>query len=371
MNINTFRDSITKPSVKLRYKFLVDSVDRTDLLIDLPTITRNVNLAAGKATVIVNNAGGWWNYLYATNVSLGDIAEIQVYIDGDPGNTLTVLKGKIQRPEFQGAHVALVIRDDSGDLLNTKVVSNLQPANWYFAPNPSNTDAAAFAWHLLTTEGELDSLSAPGNDDIEYASFARWRDQHVLPNGYELRARPTGHTISELLMRLDQHTHSYIWVNNGGKVDFAPPYDPGYEYNESNTSMRDLEMNEDRILNLVEVRNAYNFTQGVWNRVTAQVANTTSSDRYGVFPKTVEDRILNHTTTASAEADRDATLADYAFPLRFVMLKAGPPAILEDLGRQLTIDDTLRGWSGINPLLEEITYDLDKWEVTMKARWPW
>ncbi|MCK5645101.1 MAG: hypothetical protein KAJ19_30150, partial [Gammaproteobacteria bacterium] len=312
-----------------------------------------------------------WNHLYATNVSLGDTAEIQVYIDGDPGNVLTLLKGKIQRPKFQGAKVALVIRDHSGDWLNTKVGSNRNPANWYFAPNPANTDAAAFVWHLLTTEGELDSLSAPANTDIDYASFAAWRDQHIVANSYEIRSRPTGHKITELLMRVCMHTHSYIWVNNDGKVDFAPPYKPGYEYDESNTSMRDLTMNEDRVLNLVEVRNGYDFTQGIWNRVTSQSANTTSSDRYGVFPKTVEDRILNHATTASAESDRDAILTNYAFPLRFVMLKAGPPAILEDLGRQLTVDDTLRGWSGINPLLEEITYDLDKWEVTMKARWPW
>jgi hypothetical protein len=224
---------------------------------------------------------------------------------------------------------------------------------------------------LLTTEGELSSLSAPGNTDIDYAAFAAWRDQHITSNSYEIRARPTGHTISEILMRVCQHTHSYIWVNLNGKVSFAPPFNTGLSYDESNTNLRDLEVNEDRILNKVEVRNGYNFTQGVWARVTGQSENTTSSDRFGTFPKTIEDRILNHATTASAEADRDATLTDYAFPLKFVMLKAGPPAIMEDLGNQLTVSDTFRGWSGINPLLEEITYDLDKWEVTMKARWPW
>jgi hypothetical protein len=369
MNLNTFRNNITKPAVKLRYKFLVDDVDRTDLLIDLPTITRNTNLAAGKATVIVNNAGQWWNSLYATNVSLGGVAEIQVYIDGDAANTLTLLKGRIQRPKFRGATTALVIRDWSGDWLNTKVGSNRQPAIRYFQNTIGN--AANFAWTLLTTEGQRSSLSAPANTDIDYASFAAWRDQHIVANSYAVYSRPTGHTISEILMRLCQHTHSYIWVNNDGKVDFAPPFSPGYEYDESNTSMRDLEMNEDRIINIVEVRNGYNFGQGVWNRVTSQSENTTSSDKFGDFPKTIEDRILNHQTTASAESDRGATLTDYAFPLKFVMLKAGPPAIMEDLGNQLTVSDTLRGWSNINPLLEEITYDLDKWEVTMKARWPW
>lgn len=368
MNINTFRQNITKPSVKLRYKFLVDSVDYTDLLLDLPTITRNVNLSAGKATVVVNNAGQWWNFLYETNVSLGGAAEIQVYIDGDAANVLTILKGKIQRPKFLGAKVALVIRDHSGDWLNIKVGSNRQPATFYLAQTRT---ADFFVWRLLTTEGGLDSLTAPENPDIDYTSFAAWRDQHITPNAYEIKARLTGHTISETLMRICQMTHSYIWVNNDGKVAFAPPYNPGYSYDESNTSMRDLELNEDRILNLVEARNGYNFDQGIWVRVTGQSANTTSSDRFGVFPKTIEDRIVVHMTTASAEADRDATLTDYAFPLKFVMLKAGPPAITEDLARQITVDDTLRGWSGINPLVEEITYDLDKWEVSMKARWPW
>ncbi|MHA2164171.1 MAG: hypothetical protein ACXABF_17300 [Candidatus Thorarchaeota archaeon] len=370
MNINTFRNNITKPSVKLRYKFLVDSVDRTELLIDLPTITRNVNLAAGKATVVVNNAGQWWNSLYATNVSLGGTAEIQVYIDGDASNVLTVLKGKIQRPKFQGAKAALVIRDHSGDWLNRKVGSNRVPSVFYQAQTRFADD---FVWSLLTrsTEGNLSSLSSPDNDDIEYASFAAWRNQHTRSEGYRIRARLTGHTISETLMRVCQLTHSYIWVNNNGKVDFAPPFSSGYEYDESNASMRDLEMNEDRILNQVEARFGYNFDSGTWVGIAGANTEQDSIDRYGTFAKTIEDRIVVHMDATSAAADVDATIADYAYPLKFVMLKAGPPAIMEDLANQLTVSDTIRGWSGINPILEEITYDLDKWEVTMKARWPW
>lgn len=368
MNLNTFRQNITKPSVKLRYKFLVDSVDRTELLLDLPTITRNVNLAAGKATVVVNNAGQWWNYLYATNVSLGDTAEIQIFIDGDPGNTLTLLKGKIQRPKFQGARVALVIRDFSGDFLNVKVGSNRLPASFYLTANLTADD---FVWHLLTNEGGLSSLASPANTQIKYASFADWRDQHITPNAYLIKARLTGHSISEVLVRICQMTHSKIWVNNDGKVDFAPPFDPGFAYDESNTSMRDLELNEDHILNQVEARNGYNFDLGTWARVTGTSSTAASINRFGTFPETIEDRIVVHMTTASGEADRDATLTDYAFPLKFVTLKAGPPAIMEDLGRQLDVSDTHRGWSNIAPLSEEITYDLDKWEVSIKARWPW
>lgn len=368
MNINTFRQNITKPSVKLRYKFLVDSVDRTDLLLDLPTITRNVNLAAGKATVVVNNAGGWWNDLYATNVSLGGTAEIQVYIDGDAANTLTLLKGKIQRPKFQSARVALVIRDWSGDFLNVKVGSNRQPATWFQTGSRTPDE---MAWRLLTVHGGLSALASPANTDIDYASFANWRDNFLAAKNYGWTARPTGHSIGELLMRVSQMSHSYIWVNNEGKVDFAPPFEPGFIYNESNTSMRDLQINEDHILNSVEARNAYSPDTGTWNRVTSTVTSAASIARFGTFPKTIEDRIMRHETTASAESDRDATLTDYAFPLKFVMLKAGPPAIMEDLGRQLDVSDTHRGWSNVAPFTEEITYDLDKWEVDIKARWPW
>lgn len=368
MNINTFRQNITKPSVKLRYKFLVDSVDRTDLLLDLPTITRNVNLAAGKATVVVNNAGQWWNDLYATNVSLGGTAEIQVYIDGDAANTLTLLKGKIQRPKFQGARVALVIRDWAGDFLNVKVGSNRQPATWFFGGNRTPDE---MAFRLLTVHGGLSALASPANPDIDYASFANWRDNYLAAKNYEWEARPTGHFVSELLMRICQMSHSYIWVNNEGKVDFAPPFDPGFAYDESNTSRRDLELNEDHIINSVEARNGYNDTLGTWARVTTTSVEQDSIDRFGTMPKTIEDRIMWHETTASGESDRDDTLTDYAFPLKFVMLKAGPPAIMEDLGRQLDVSDTLRGWSNIAPFTEEITYDLDKWEVDIKARWPW
>jgi hypothetical protein len=121
MNLNTFRSNITKPAVALRYKFLYEGDDYTSLLLSVPTITRNVNLAAGKATIVVNNAGQWWNFIYSTNVSLGGTAEFQVYIDGDAANALTLFKGKVQRPKFRGARATLTIRDFSGDWLNTKV----------------------------------------------------------------------------------------------------------------------------------------------------------------------------------------------------------------------------------------------------------
>ena len=99
--------------------------------------------------------------------------------------------------------------------------------------------------------------------------------------------------------------------------------------------------------------------------------DSASINQYGTYAKTVEGRIFAHMTQASAEADRDATITEYAYPLRLWELTGGFPAITEDLGRAITISDTLKNISSITAYTEQIIYDLDKWEVQIKARWPW
>jgi len=366
MNSNTFRKNITKPSVELRYKFLYEGVDYTDLVLELPTITRNVNLAAGKATVVVNNSSGFWNFLHKTNTALGGIAQIQVYISGNSGNVLTLLKGKVQRPVLLGAKASLVIRDHSGDWLNVKLGSNNSPLNYFSIDWFPDT----LVWDILTTHGGLSPIADPSNADIDYVSFAAWRDQHVIANLYETDARPTGHTISTILMKICQASHSFIWVNNDGKVAFAPPFQPGFSYDEGNSRV-DLGLNEDNILNSVAARRAYNTTTGAWTSITGTATDITSIARFGTFPKVIEDRVVWHETTASAEEDRDETLTDYAFPLRFINIEAGHPAIMEDLCNVPTVNDTLLEITNAQPRIEEITYDLDRWNVKMKARWIW
>lgn len=368
MNLNTFRDNITKPSVELRYKFTYEGVDYTDLVLDLPTITRNVNLAAGKATIVVNNRSGFWNFLHKTNDALGGTAQIQVFIAGDESNVLTILKGKVQRPKWIGAKIRLVIRDHSGDWLNIKLGSNASPITRWAGSLQNFPDTIVF--DMLTTEGGLSTLSDPSNPDIDYTSFAAWRDQHVRANNYEIDARPTGHTISVMLMKICQASHSFMWVNNDGKVAFAPPFQPGFSYNKGN-SLVDLTMNEDKILNKVRARRGFNFTTGKWAATRAFSSDATSIARFGTFPKTIEDRVVWHESNASADEDRDETLTDYAFPLRFFDIMAGPPAIMEDLCNVLTVNDSLLQVTNAAPRIEEITYDLDSWIMTMKARWMW
>lgn len=366
MNLNTFRNNITKPAVDLRYKFTYEGTDYTDLVLDLPTITRNINLAAGKATIVVNNSSGFWNFLHKTNNALGGTAQIKVYINGDASNELTLLKGKIQRPKWMGAKIRLVIRDHSGDWLNIKLGSNYSPINYYsidWFPD-------SLAWDILTNHAGLDSTSNPSNTDIDYTSFAAWRDQHVRANLYETDARPTGHFISNILMKICQISHSFIWVNNDGKVAFAPPFQPGYSYNEGN-ALVDLSMNEDHILNSVSAQRAFNPSTGKWTELRGPSTDATSIARFGTFPKVIEDRVVWHETNASADEDRNETITDYAFPLRFFDIMAGPPAIMEDLCNVITVNDTLLQVTNAAPRIEEITYDLDSWIVTMKARWTW
>ena len=378
MNIAALLKNFQKPAVKIRYKFLYDSVDRTDMLTKggLGTVRRDVNLSAGKALVTLNNAGGWWNFLKGTNNALGDVAELQLSVADDPTNIYTLFKGTVRHPVFEGSTVTLRLKDHNSRFLDVKVGSNASPETFWAS---QGHDADEVVFRLLTESdmGNLSGLNSPANPDIDYASWAAWRDNHISSNSYVLKGQPAGQSVAECLMIICQMTHSYIWVNNDGKVEFAPPYKQGLSYDEGNTGVlkkpghgRDLQLPDDRILNDVTVRRGYNFTTGVW---LSSVANTnaTSIAKFGTYPKTIEGRVFTHNTAASATSDRDQTLLDYAFPLRFFNLTAFFPSITEDLARQITVDDTLKGISGATPLIESILYDLNTWDIKIKARWPW
>lgn len=379
MNIAPLLKAFQKPAVKIRYKFLYDGVDRTDMLTKggLGTVRRDVNLSAGKALVTLNNIGGWWNFLKGTNDALGDVAELQLSVAGDPTNIYTLFKGTVRHPVYEGSTVTLRLKDHNSRFLDTKVGSNASPHTfWAFPPG---TPVDQVVWRLLTHAdlGQLSGLNSPANTDIDYASWAAWRDNHITPNSYEVKGLPAGQSVAECLMILCQMTHSYIWVNNKGKVDFAPPYKPGLSYNEGNTGVlkkpghgRDLQLPDDRILNDVTVRRGHNFGTGTWAG-SVNDTDATSIAKFGVYPKTIEARVFTHNTEASAESDRDQTLVDYAFPLRFFNLTAFFPSITEDLARQITVDDTKKEISGATPLIESILYDLNTWDIKIKARWPW
>jgi hypothetical protein len=374
MNLAAFRENLLKPSVKPRCKFLYDNVDKTSQILKIGTIRRDVNLSSGKAVVTLNNTGGWWNFLKAANNALGDTAEIQVYIEGDAANIYTLFKGTTRHPVYEGSTVTLNLKDHNSKFLDKSVGSNDSPVTYWQA---QTWNADEVVWRLLTTHGGLSGLHSPANTNIDYTAYAAWRDNHIVANNYGISGVVKGQSVAECLMIICQMTHSYIWINNDGLVDFAPPHELGYAYAAGNTGSRkksgqgrDLDMPDDKILNDVTVRHGYNFSRGSW---TGSVNDTdaTSIAKFGTFKKTVEGRIFWHGTSASATSDRDATLTDYAYPLRFFDLTAGVPAIMEDLGKKITVSDTLKDITNATPYVERIIYDLDQWEVKIKARWAW
>ncbi len=381
MNENTFRENILKSGVDIRRKFIYDGSDYTDLLLrdGVSMIRRDVNLSAGTATLTLDNSRDTWNFLWASDAALGDSAQIQVYIEGDPTNILTLLDGTVERVQFGKATVTLTVRDRAGAWLDRKMGSNQVPANYY----AQTWDADALVWSILTSSryGNLDSTPNPGNTDIDYTSFAAWRDQHIQVKSYTLSSRPTGHTIATILMKICQHTHSYIYNNRDGKVAFAPPYKPGYSYDEGNTKDgRNLLITRDKIINMTKVMYAYSTTDDNWVFFTPPAGldnyqeDPVSIAKYGEYPILIEDRIVYHIGSAGAGArnDRDDTLTEYAYPQKFFTLKAGPPGIMEDLCNEIKVSDSLKQIVEADPIIEEISYNLNpaNFGVILKARWP-
>lgn len=378
-NPNAFRNDILKNGVNLRRKFTHDGTDYTDLLMEdgIRNIRKSVNLSTGLAQITVNNAGGWWNFLHATNTAMGGDVVIQVYIEGDEANAITLFNGTVDRVEFPDATAVLTVRDKAGYWIDKKMGSNEFPAGTLTA-----NSAEVHAWSILTSDvalidgANLDSTANPSNPDVDYVAFSAWRDQHIIPNSYNVRWKSTGNTVATMLMKLCMLTHSYIWVNNAGKVDFAPPYKSGYAYNEGNSKNgRKLFENRDKLINDITVRHGYSYSQGTWGG-SVSGTNATSIARFRELPFTVEDRIMNHgplIPATSAESDRDATLARSAFPLKHIMVEAGPPAIMEDIGNAIIISDTLKAISNEQAVVEDIAYNLNPngFGATMKARWDW
>jgi len=380
MNENTFRQNIIKSGVNIRRKFVYDGSDYTDLLLKdgIGTIRRDVNLSAGTATVALDNSRNTWNFLWASDTAIGDSVQIQVYIEDDPANILTLFNGKLERVQFDKATVILTIRDKAGDWLDKKMGSNQSPANYH----AMTWNADDMVWDILRDHAGLDGTPNPSNPDIDYTSFAAWRDQHIRVKEYTIQAKPTGHTISTILMLICQHTHSYIWVNKDGKVAFAPPYQPGYIYDEGNTKGgRNLLITRDRIINATKVMYAYSYTDGDWVFFTPPAGidnyqvDQVSIDRFGEFKLMVENRVVSHigSSGAGARNDRDDTLAEYAYPQKYFEIKTGPPGIMEDVCNRITVNDSVKQIVEAEPKIEEISYSLNPGDfgVTLKARWDW
>lgn len=381
MNENTFRQNIQKSGVSIRRKFVYDGTDYTGLLLKdgIGMIRRDINLSAGTVTVELDNSRNTWNFLWASDTALGDPAQVQVYISGDDSNVLTLFDGVVERVRFNEAAVVLTIRDSAGAWLTRKMGSNQIPTNYY----SSTWNADDLVWDILTDsdKGNLDDTPNPLNTDIDYTSFAAWRDQHIRVKSYTLSARPTGHTIQTILMMICQHTHSFFYNNRDGKVAFAPPYQPGYTYDEGNTlGGRSLEIHRDNIINMTKIMYALN-SLGEWVFFTPPAGlgnfqeDAVSMARFGEQPLLVENRVVYHIGSAGAGAnnDRDDTLTEYAYPKKYFNLKVGPPGIMEDLCNLITVSDAKKQIVEATAKIEEISYSLNPGDfgVTLKARWDW
>ena len=149
MNENTLRANLLKSGVNLRYKFLYgdSEVDYTDLVLDIPMIHRDVNLSAGIVPVKLNNAGGWFNFLKATNTALGEVGKIQVYVQGDTTNILTLFSGVVKDTIYNGATVIIYLKDIASAWLEKKVGSNASPHSYW---QSQSWDADTMVWRLLT-----------------------------------------------------------------------------------------------------------------------------------------------------------------------------------------------------------------------------
>ena len=371
MASQAFRHGITRYHNEPRLKITIGGTDYSNYLESIDQIRRDASLSIGTVTMTLKNHNGLFNYLHAAGDAMGITATVQLYLNGAPADLHTVFSGKVEDVNYKGAVCIMRVKDHCGSLLDKPMTAARDP----HILGGSGMTVDEFVYRVLVSYGDLDSTQGTGNTDINWTSFSNWRDSYLATKDYHIQARFTDQSVGWTLLKVAQLTHSYIWIDNSGKVAFAPPYGTGYTYDEINTESRDLHIAVDDMINYMTVRYLYNGTTDRWEGVTGVAQNSTSIAQYGTYKYEEDSRVIYHYTQASAEEDRGQTITDLAYPIRTFDISTNIAAVCEDIGNEITVSDTLKGISSETAIIEQIVYELggnaqDR-KVQIFARWAW
>lgn len=132
-----------------------------------------------------------------------------VYEIRDVSDTLTLFAGTIDAARFSDGGCSLTLIDKFKKLSDMKIGDNTSAESY----TNSNWYASDFAWHLVTSHGNLSAIASTSNTDIDYGSFSSWHSQMVSDSIY-VQGNFTGQTPMEGLRKIATLTQSAIYIEN-------------------------------------------------------------------------------------------------------------------------------------------------------------
>lgn len=200
---------------------------------------------------------------------MGMDARLSLLFSGTTGS-LRLLTGTVEDVSYNGATITLSIRDKMAGMLEHRIGSGQEPANFYslntwgaIKTAGYNSNPAQLAWSIMTRWGGLDKTFSTDNIHIDFSSWDAWRLRCVAHN-YEVRARFPGTTVQNALLRIGDMTNSFIWVGGEGKFKFTmfePPYVAGAgdeTYDADNSVDIDLDIEKSTVRNVITIYYGHN-----------------------------------------------------------------------------------------------------------------
>jgi len=190
---------------------------------------------------------------------------------------------------------------------------------------------ACIAWNVLVVKNGLDSTVGSSNADIDYADWETWGDdcgEAELCLGCSFKGTET----ERILNLLAKYSHSYVYINEDGKVDFKRIKSGGssvMSIGEDEWSEYSAPTEKKDLANDITV--AYDYDGAAWAG-TVTDSSTASQTTWGTFPHLVQETDIWHETQVSAESYAAKHLELYANMPSYINV-TGPLCLVDlDIG---------------------------------------
>ncbi len=236
-------------------------------------------------------------------------------------------------------------------------------------------------FNLLTAYGKLDNTAGVGNSDIDYASWQAWAV--VVDNGgydiYDICVVANGESVGTILMKIAQMTESIFWVSGEGKIKFKASLQAvtGQSYDRSDLIVLPYIISMDGRINRITCKWQYDPEFDMFVSDNSGVVTDWESYGPGDEPFTetqqiVDDRIVSHNSTDSAELFMNEKLNRTAAPPRIFNVPTDLLGFVEDLGNDITLDGVLDSpYDDFDLRIEEISFNVMDWTTNITGRFFW
>lgn len=382
-----FLQKIRAQTNDFRLRLTLDGVNYDDKIIRVSQIVRNNTLSAGTVMVTVDNSSGWVNSRISDATWSQQRSYITMYFVG-LAEYMNLFAGIPFKIEYQGKNAVIYIRDHMAKMLKKEIGNWEQEIDYYSASAPhagDSYDAAKLVWHILTDSnaGNLSDLQSSANTDLDWDQFEAWATD-ISNSGYKLKAKFTGQTIRDILLRVCELTDSYCWCDADGKFNFSmhdgssmmtgsENYTDDNIFPEDKSGIPFLTTDIDHIKN--HLTTWYDIDPTVENPeksgTRVYVEHTGSSGHYGEFRHVDMDQTIWHADSTSSSSYRAAWLQRYAHPHRMIQFEASMGSWLEDVSYTVSVTNSLLGITSLTMTITEMVLLPDEGKTIMTLYWDW